>query len=358
MAQSKASLNSLVFSEEIDLMTVRIFTACLLAIAATTIARADLVSYWDFEGASPYADRAGSNDGTANDVSIVTDTTRGGNVAVFDGSDNDSYVSFGYDSSMDIASNGAFSVVGWIRFVNQSGTQILFTRRGPDDGGAPFPFEWFTLNGTQKIGIGDGDVADTPGSIDWANDATFTKLGNGQWAQVAVTWEAGSASDNVKHYLNFGTTRRTSSVDGPNSIDVDNDEAQLGSKQYVSDDEFNGRMDDFSYWVGEALSEGKIVGMFNLDDQLDYDTLDADALFDTYDGTTGPAAVDGTTWYKATDLTGSPGELLDLGGGDYALVLDASGGGVTTIPEPGTLALLLGALAACVIPIRAGTVKR
>ena len=82
---------------------------------------------------------------------------------------------------------------------------------------------------------------------------------------------------------------------------------------------------------------------------LDYSPLQADSLFDLFDGTTtGPIVVGTQLWSTTTGLSGSPGELFDLGSGAYNLVLDSgSGNGLTAsvVPEPSTALLVMGGLA-------------
>ena len=53
-----------------------------------------------------------------------------------------------------------------------------------------------------------------------------------------------------------------------------------------------------------------------------------------------PGVVDGTPWYYVSaGLAGELGDVVDLGGGEYALNL-GDGAGLTTVPEPATLTLL------------------
>lgn len=97
----------------------------------------------------------------------------------------------------------------------------------------------------------------------------------------------------------------------------------------------DGILDDVSLW-SVALSAGESRALFSLADTLalNYDAAFASELFNLHNLASGSAVVDGTTWYYRTDLGGTLGDVVDLGGGDYALRLGDSGTGVSTIPIP------------------------
>jgi hypothetical protein len=87
---------------------------------------------------------------------------------------------------------------------------------------------------------------------------------------------------------------------------------------------------------------------------LQYNPAEMDQLFDLFQAGSGTASIGGTTWEHTTGLsTTNPGEVFDLGGGQLAVVLDASGNGLQiqqTVPEPSTFALgilTIAGLAAC-----------
>jgi hypothetical protein len=105
----------------------------------------------------------------------------------------------------------------------------------------------------------------------------------------------------------------------------------------------DGLLDDVSFW-GERLDETELTALRNLGlSDLDYNAENAGDLFNVFGGTLSKVTIRTLTWRKAPDntLAGSPGDVVDLGDGDYGLVLNASGGGVyTLVPEPSTFALL------------------
>ena len=73
---------------------------------------------------------------------------------------------------------------------------------------------------------------------------------------------------------------------------------------------------------------------------LDFSPQLANDLFNLFDAS-GSGAVGGLSWSPTTGLAATnPGEVLDLGGGQYALVLDNAGNGLLGIPEPSIPAIL------------------
>jgi len=102
-----------------------------------------------------------------------------------------------------------------------------------------------------------------------------------------------------------------------------------------------GLMDDTAVF-GERLTAGQARSLFTIvnDSALDYDATEMQQLFDLFDAGSGSAVVGGTAWYYADSLVGSAGDTLNLGGGNFAVVLDGSGNGVSTVPEPSAFLLL------------------
>jgi hypothetical protein len=113
----------------------------------------------------------------------------------------------------------------------------------------------------------------------------------------------------------------------------------------------DGLLDDVSFW-NERLDETELTALRNLGlSDLDYNAQNAGGLFNVFGGTLSHVTIGALTWRKAPDNTfaGSPGDVVDLGDGDYGLVLNAIGGGVyTLVPEPSTFALLV---LACLAPL-------
>jgi len=78
-----------------------------------------------------------------------------------------------------------------------------------------------------------------------------------------------------------------------------------------------------------TLSGTEVKATFGVADTaaLGYNASQAQRLFDLYEqgGTT---TIGERAWSKSAGLGGAAGDVLDLGGGDYAVVLDAAGNGV------------------------------
>ena len=109
---------------------------------------------------------------------------------------------------------------------------------------------------------------------------------------------------------------------------------KFGGGDYV------GMLDDIAIW-DEALTAGESEAIYNLAKHpaLNYGAGDADTLFDLYAAGAGTAFIGDDVWTPATGLTGSPGDVVTVGG-SLALVLDANGNGVlNTVPEPATMGL-------------------
>ena len=115
-----------------------------------------------------------------------------------------------------------------------------------------------------------------------------------------------------------------------------------------SERNMDGLVDDVALF-DETLGLTQIRSIRNLalDSTLNYHASNAQALFDVFDGSQSSVVIGGLTWSVAADgtLTGSEGDVVDLGGGDFALILNSAGGGVTTvvsaIPEPSAAVLTM-----------------
>jgi len=101
--------------------------------------------------------------------------------------------------------------------------------------------------------------------------------------------------------------------------------------------EAHGDYDDFALW-DDALTVGEARSLYTLAMKvgLNYNASQAQALWDVFTSGTS-ATVGGKEWAQASGLSGNAGDVFDLGGGDFALVLDASGNGVSTVAEPSTV---------------------
>jgi hypothetical protein len=188
------------------------------------------------------------------------------------------------------------------------------------------------LNGG-NVNFTYGNVID----INNGNSGTLTGGGaaDGNWYLVTGTFQTDGVvpgSGTATLYLNgvsqgTDSTKSYQGLAGPMNV--------AGDIPVSSTWALDGAVDDVSLW-NVALSAGEARALFSLADTLplNYDAAFASEIFNLHNLASGSAVVDGTTWYYRTDLGGTLGDVVDLGGGDFALRLDASGTGVSTIPIP------------------------
>ena len=101
-----------------------------------------------------------------------------------------------------------------------------------------------------------------------------------------------------------------------------------------------GDLDDVGYWTG-TLTEGQAKSLSGLGNStLNYDLGMAQQLWDLHAAGTGSVDIDGTVWYATAGLGGGLGAVVESAG-QYSLQLAADGSGVTTVPEPSTIVLLV-----------------
>ncbi len=155
---------------------------------------------------------------------------------------------------------------------------------------------------------------------------TGLTLGTGAFQNVVVTYDGTifrSYLDGVEgtSYSNAGTVGTGS---GTNFVI-----GGSGSSEYNLD----GAVDDLAMW-NNALNIAEVKSISNLANTtaLNYHAGNAQSLFNVYAESTSSANIGGKIWTKraAGELTGAPGDIVSLGGGDYGLVLNADGSGVAT----------------------------
>lgn len=173
------------------------------------------------------------------------------------------------------------------------------------------------------------------------------------WHLLTATYD-GTGSGTAKLYLD-GKLMVTSTGAG-GGIQASTGALLLGGVIGTAGIGWQGRLDDISIWTGAsdasgALSQAKIQALYwtpTVSGLGAYDSGAMAKLFGVYDNAGGSATVGSLTWqYVASGLPGTLGtasQAGSLGGGNYYVQLDANGGGVVTIPEPGTLALLTACL--------------
>ena len=121
-------------------------------------------------------------------------------------------------------------------------------------------------------------------------------------------------------------------------------EVAIGAERTNAMNNYRGLVDDFGVWdVG--LDVGQVQAVYNLATEpgLQYGVADSNKLFDLFDAGTGELEIGDLTWENTTGLIGAAGDVLDLGDGEFALILDPNGGGVLgaipVVPEPSSLAI-------------------
>ena len=266
-----------------------------------------------------------TNDGALEGPEFVTG--KFGNALVFDAGENDRVLC----GATPVTGGTPRTTSAWVKTTagtTESNGITLFTFGDNTNGGK---WDVDLDNGKLEVGIGGGRSIGGPVT---AND--------GVWHLVTavLTTESGTIDD-VLFYIDGQLVADATTSDRVTDTDATG-RFVLGHAQNADFFQaFTGTLDDVAIWT-EALSPAAVLALFQLGDtdDLAYDAGAANRLFEAYaEGLN--VMVDGTPWYYAADgLTGGLGEVVDLGGGDFAVRL-ASGAGMTTVPEPATLLLLL-----------------
>lgn len=310
-----------------------------LLLAATTVLvlspsanAANLLIHYGFDDGAAAATNQGSlGDGTRNGTTYSGTAAIGSQSLSFDG-DND------WITNPDLGSRTAFTTSFWYNTPGAGGGAALYTNGAWTNDSVHSNLSgtngssrmWMEFNsGNQRS---SGDVAGG------------TQLNN--WHNIIASFESGS----ITYYVDgVQSPAGSQTMSGPTArFDV----SQIGAWNDSRD--YNGLYDDWSFWDA-GLSAAEAVSLYNLGtSSLDYNASDASELFDVFNGDAASANINGLVWTAAADgaLVGGVGEVVDLGGGDYGLVLNANGGGLTTlsaaagVPEPTSLVIwsLLGLL--------------
>jgi hypothetical protein len=91
-------------------------------------------------------------------------------------------------------------------------------------------------------------------------------------------------------------------------------------------------MDDLGLWVS-ALTDAQIALLYSAgrEDRLKYNASQMDSLFCLFRKGTGSVTVRGFQWEVVGGLQGSSGDLVLTEDGQYELVLDDEGNGLSTL---------------------------
>lgn len=314
------------------------FTAGLAAMAIVLVlgvsAPAGLVSHWAFdEGTGTTAgDSVSGYGGTLSNGPVWTAAGKiGAHAIIFDGSNDRVVVNDDPGDKLNIT--GPITISAWIRSDNINQVHgAIYTRD-----------EW---NKGHSLLV-KGDAGSSEHRKLWTNSGQQVgDLQSNTWYQVAKTYDGATA----RLYVNgaevgSGAAGAAASTTHP---------ILIGQEGYSGDRwSFDGTIDDVAVWDA-AISLAQMRALYNLGDQpaLNYDAGMVQALMDAY-AAQGPAIIGGRTWYYSQALLSDAardGELFDIGGGNFELVLDSAvDSGLTTqapagdIPEPASaLAVLLG----------------
>jgi concanavalin A-like lectin/glucanase superfamily protein len=304
------------------------FRWVMLAVAVVSCgwARATLISDWTFDGAEGQTtnlpELVGNNVGRAiGDGSISThDAVVGsGTFTRVAPNGNNDRISIANDSIW-LRSSDQFTVAGWIK-TNQ----------------ARYPNIFAQLNVvTAEFRLNDGVLEAHQYRLDHYNQSVLghVLVDDDRWHFVALTRQLG------------GTT----SLFVDTAFDVENDPSLSAGAEdyypvttYLSGNNWNpgfdysldGSLDDVSFWYGERLDLAKLRALHNLGiSALDYNPVDAQVLFNVYSN--GPATVWKDRYWNplpAGMLHDTPGDVVALPDGRYALILGSGGSGViSTVP--------------------------
>jgi len=263
-----------------------------------------------------------TNDGTVEGATFVTG--KFGNALDFDGDDR---VLCG---ATPVTGGAPRTTSAWIRTTagTTEGNGITLFTFGDNDAGGKWDVD--LDDGKLEIGIGNGRSIGGPTT---ANDGTWHLV-------TAVLPTEDGTIDDVLFYIDGqlvadATTATTTVNTSPSG------ELILGHAQnYDFFQALTGTLDDVAIW-NTALTPAQVLALFTLGEMagLEYDAGKANALFEAF--ADGQDVLVGSTWwyYEPEGMTGGPGEVVDLGGGDFEVHFDA-GSGMTTVPEPATLALV------------------
>jgi len=174
-----------------------------------------------------------------------------------------------------------------------------------------------------------------------ARDATLTAVGAASlndraWHHIAAVYPGGPATlEGVTLYVDG---KKVACETGrPEKMIRTNphNEAYVGAHQLGTVNPYHGLLDDMGLWVS-ALSYAQIASLHSAGraDPLKYNASQMDSLFGLFRTGTGDIEVKGTVWTLTGGLEGPPGDLVLNGDGQYELVLDDQGNGLSTLGRP------------------------
>lgn len=326
-----------------QLRTNKVLNHVAIAIATfaltATSANAEPIGYWKFDegtGTTVADSSPNGNPATQGGASGSWITGKVGNAYQLGGNTS----RFELADSTDLQVTGAVTVSAW---VNPTAVSNFGVIAGIDQtgGSANDMYSLKTNNSGSDtlrwdvIGSGTNVGLDSTSTL----YGTLGNIGDG-WVHVVGVYDPiGFAGLYVNGVLDASTT----SV--PTSIQSKSTPFQIGQNAADSGYPFNGAVDDIAVY-NQALSAAEVAALFNLASEptLNYDAGQADLLFQVFNGSLAEAPIGALTWKQDSDLGGTAGQIIDLGGGDFFLNLDGTAGvstlsAPTAVPEPGTFAL-------------------
>ncbi len=247
-----------------------LLTLCGPALACTllltpTLARADLVSWWDFEG--DLLDDTGGHAGTGYG-GVATGLDKGRTALMLDGTDDLMTVPSGTSSSLDMTTND-FTVSVWVRWDGGvSDRDFLFSHArtlAPHNG---YSMELRTGNSAYaaRLTLDGGDTAAFPGTDDSVADSDWHHLavvvsGNTFIDGRATFYLDGVVAGPAGHALIDPVVDISGSNLGSVSTSVESPPAvfKIGSN-WNETSNFLGSLDDLAIWK-DALPASSIAGL-------------------------------------------------------------------------------------------------
>ncbi len=288
----------------------------------------NLLAYYPFEG--DYTDASGNGNDAApsqnpSEVSITSAGFRGQAADINDpaasgGSNSGGSIDIPIDVNPGVQAEVSFG--GWVNLETNNGfTGFMATDNGGWDrgihmGNSPAGQNWsIASGGSQNTG-----PAPQPGNWEYVV-GTFSKTTN------TATLYVGDAAAGTS------TTTAISRADAASGTSL----SVIEIGRYDNQD-LDGKVDDI-FVFGDLLNINEVNAIRNLRlSDLDFDVLEAAELFTLFD-TNGSGTVGGMGWSPASGLTGNPGEVINQGGGAWAVVLDSvAGTGLRGLRPPNLLA--------------------
>jgi hypothetical protein len=335
----------------------------MLAVAAVVIglsgvAQAGLIANWAFDegvGAATATDAMGSYNGTVDTSAYKPTTGESGKIGK-------SY-SFAWNASSTLGSGGvtvpsstdllvnytSFTFSSWFYVTGAAHDQFLLTRSDAYN----FPqTNWSVLGGSDGRPCLQVRTSSTTSSALVATGNAGALPNNlNAWHLITGTFDGSTGTTTL--YVDAVSRATSGAVSGVTTTGSNPYAVGIGIDPSRADKIFTGKLDDMAIWKNQILSITQMKAIytaptaFATDAGLGfYGAKDMDNLFGVYGGDhNSTTSINGKTWgYLATMPTGHAAGDSWIDGGNYYVQLGSADGMATTIPEPGTLALLAAGL--------------